>query len=89
MRFTTHFRTCLAKFSFVGGKKSDIAFQLVLQQSRKKSFTFSACCPFYRTSLKTTELYKAVNRCNVYRPEISLKVARVDFLGGIPPKFEH
>ena len=55
-RFTTHFRTCLAKFFFVGGEKRNSAFQLVLQQSRKISFTFSVCCPFYRPALKTTEL---------------------------------
>lgn len=64
-RFNTHFWTCLAVF-FVGGKKRNSAFQLVLQQSRKISFTFSVCCPFYRTCLKTTELYKARNSSNVY-----------------------
>lgn len=54
------------KVFFVGGKKRNIAFQLVLQQSHRISFTFSVCCPFYRTCLKITELYKARNRCNVY-----------------------
>lgn len=54
------------KVFFVGGKKRNIAFQLVLWQSHRISFTFSVCCPFYRTCLKITELYKARNRCNVY-----------------------
>ena len=65
-RFTTHFRTCLAKFFFVGGEKPNSAFQLVLQQSRKVSFTFSVCCPFYRPALKPQNLKKARDRCNVY-----------------------
>lgn len=51
-RFTTHFRTCLAKVFFVGAvKKRNSAFQLILQQSRKISFTFSVCCPLYHTCL--------------------------------------
>ena len=43
--FTTHIRTCLptnkvARFIFMGNKMHNIAIQLILQQSRKASYTF-------------------------------------------------